>query len=334
MKNSTGMIRRVALGLFAFVAGAGLAQTAKDQTIAVMKLQASGVDEAEAELLASRLNSELVAEGTYRVVERARVEDLLQEMGLQQSGACDADQCVAEVGKMLGVKFMVGGTVGRIGETYVLDTRLIEVSTGRIIRTTKDNYQGQVDGLLEILRDVARKIAGWQVTPQTKPPASGKSAARPTEEATAKKDRPSIQMLLGYGRNSSSNFMPGPSFAFRFMQFVGKNMLGGISVRFSEYTTKEIAGIMLPDSIVNDLAVTANFQYLFLKDRFHPYLEAGAGYRSESEFLANGNYLYELGGGAQIDLGLIMLNVELAYARVLDFNFSQLQYTGGLIFLF
>jgi len=141
------------------------AQTAQIPTVAVMPLEASGVTADEAKLLASRLNSELVRVGAFRVVERTRVDDLLREMGFQQSGACATNECVAEVGKLLSVQYMVGGTVGRIGQTLVLDTRLIEVSSGRIIRTTSDNHQGPVEGLLEILKNVAIRLADRQEQP-------------------------------------------------------------------------------------------------------------------------------------------------------------------------
>jgi len=140
------------------------AQSRKTVTLATMPLNASsGLTIGEAQLLTSRLNSELVRLGMFRVVERARVDDLLKEMGFQQSGACDENECVAKVGRILGVQYMVGGEVGRIGESFALEVRMIDVSSGRVIRATSDTYQGPIEGLLEIMKNVALKLVGRKV---------------------------------------------------------------------------------------------------------------------------------------------------------------------------
>ncbi len=167
MKDSIQHWMRCGAFLFSLIlfVSTSSTQTAQTPTVAVMPLEVSGITDDEGKLLTSRLNSELVRVGAFRVVERARVDDLLREMGFQQSGACAKNECVAEVGKLLSVQYMVGGTVGRIGPTLVLDTRLIEVSSGRIIRTTSDNHQGPVEGLLEILQNVAIRLAGRQEQP-------------------------------------------------------------------------------------------------------------------------------------------------------------------------
>jgi TolB-like protein len=145
---------------FVFAANLCKAQSRKTFTLATMPLQASGLTIGEAQLLTSRLNSELVRLGMFRVAERARVDDLLKEMGFQQSGACDANECFAQVGRMLGVQYMVGGEVGRIGQSFALEVRMIDVASGRIVKATSDVYQGPIEGLLEIMRNVALKLVG------------------------------------------------------------------------------------------------------------------------------------------------------------------------------
>lgn len=149
--------------LFMVFITACYAQKRNPITLATMPLQPKGVVNDEALMLTSRLNSELVRLGVFRVVERARVDELLKEMGFQQSGACDEDKCVAQVGKLLGVQYMVGGEIGLVGEAYTLEVRLINVSSGQIIRATSDTYQGPIEGLLEIMKNVALKLNGRKV---------------------------------------------------------------------------------------------------------------------------------------------------------------------------
>ena len=42
------------------------------------------------------------------------MEDILKEQGFQQTG-CTSDECVVEVGKIIGVQQMVGGSISKVG---------------------------------------------------------------------------------------------------------------------------------------------------------------------------------------------------------------------------
>jgi hypothetical protein len=57
----------------------------------------------------------------------------------------------------------VGGSIGKIGQTYTLDLRIIDVTSGRIIKTVSHDYRGDADGLLNVLDTAAKEIAGEKV---------------------------------------------------------------------------------------------------------------------------------------------------------------------------
>ena len=65
------------------------------KTVGILNLEPSGISAEEARTLTNRLHTELSKTRKYRVVEMAAVEDILREQGLQQSGACTRDECVA-----------------------------------------------------------------------------------------------------------------------------------------------------------------------------------------------------------------------------------------------
>lgn len=126
--------------------------------------------------------------GKFRMVERERLEDIRGELAFQQSGEVDTNT-VQKVGKLLGVKYMVTGKVTRfaykeagfktgwgvgalVGKltgdgmagavagsvnvkkasfTGRLDLRLIEVETGEILGTWKDEDK---------VNDTSVKVAG------------------------------------------------------------------------------------------------------------------------------------------------------------------------------
>ncbi|MBN1408943.1 MAG: PEGA domain-containing protein [Calditrichaceae bacterium] len=116
-------------------------------TIAVLDLEALGIDPSETSVLSNRLRSLLVNLGDYKVVERSRMEEILNEQGLQQTG-CTSDECVVEVGKLLGVQKMLAGSFGKFGNVYTLELRIIDVQTGKIESSTNYDYRSEIENLL------------------------------------------------------------------------------------------------------------------------------------------------------------------------------------------
>ncbi len=87
------------------------------------------------------------------------MENILREQGFQQSG-CTLTECAVRAGRMLNVQKMVGGSIGRLNKTYAINISMIDVESGRIEKSFNRNYEGEIDGLLEILQDIALEVAG------------------------------------------------------------------------------------------------------------------------------------------------------------------------------
>jgi TolB-like protein len=163
------------LGFLVLAPLCALAEADK-MNIAVNDLQGKGVSTAEAEVISDRLRSELVKTGVFRVMERGEMETILKEQGFQQSGMCDDAACLVEVGQLLGVRRMLAGTIGKIGSTYTLSARMIEVKTGEVVSVANADIRGSIDLVLtEATRKVARELAG---------------AAAPAEQGAAAKAPP------------------------------------------------------------------------------------------------------------------------------------------------
>jgi len=129
-----------------------------ETTIAVLDLEALGIDQSETNVLSNRLRTLLVNLDGYKVVERSRMEEILNEQGFQQSG-CTSDECVVEVGKLLGVQKMLTGSFGRFGNIYTLELRIIDVQTAKIESSTNYDYQSEIENLLlEGVETALRKL--------------------------------------------------------------------------------------------------------------------------------------------------------------------------------
>jgi len=82
-------------------------------TIAVFEFENNGLEPFEVRQLSTRLESELVKLGKYNVVERSKIDEILKEQKLQMSGC--VEECLIDVGEMLGAKQIILGSVGRLG---------------------------------------------------------------------------------------------------------------------------------------------------------------------------------------------------------------------------
>lgn len=131
--------------------------------------------------LAQMLIADLADAPALRLVERDRLEAVLGEQKLQQSKSLDRKTAV-RVGKLLGARYLVLGSVVKLGAMVRMNARIVAVETGEIVTAVSQNgadgdFFGIEGGLVEKLR--AKLVEGL-------PPAP-KQAARP---ARPKRKRP------------------------------------------------------------------------------------------------------------------------------------------------
>lgn len=129
------------------------------ESLAVPDLEGHGISALEAASLADRLRSKLVRTGEVTVVERGQMTQILDEQNFQLTG-CTSDECAVEVGPLLGVSQMVAGSIGVLGNTFLLDVRIVDVQTGAIIETMTRNYTGEIEGLIDQIESLAWDIVG------------------------------------------------------------------------------------------------------------------------------------------------------------------------------
>jgi len=127
--------------------------------IAVVEFAGIGLKDDEVLILTDRIRAELVGTGRFTVVERERMNEILSEQGFQQSELCATDDCVVEVGRLVGVDGIVSGTFGKIGETYTVTARLIDVETGEIVSRASEDCPCAVDDLLGSMRRLSVLLA-------------------------------------------------------------------------------------------------------------------------------------------------------------------------------
>ena len=135
-------------------------------TIAVFDLENNGLKDSEISILTERLQSELVKVGSYTVVERKKIEKVFEEQKFQMSGC--VEECLIEIGMLLGAKEIVIGSAGRFGSTYTISARLVNATSGEMIRSSDFDSEGGIEQLLtEGMKEVAlRLITGLNQEPK------------------------------------------------------------------------------------------------------------------------------------------------------------------------
>ena len=123
--------------------------------IAVIELSGVNIPKSAISALSDRLRSELLQTNHFQVIEREAMDEILKEQGFQQSG-CTTNECAIEIGQLMNVEKIIGGSINKVGNTFASTIRMINSRNGNIEKTVSFDYSGPVD---EILKRGMKKIA-------------------------------------------------------------------------------------------------------------------------------------------------------------------------------
>ena len=75
--------------------------------------------------------------------------------GFQQTG-CTTNECIVEVGKLIGVEKIIGGSISQVGNIFSISSRIVNVETGEIEKSEVYDHIGEIGQLLTNgMREVA-----------------------------------------------------------------------------------------------------------------------------------------------------------------------------------
>jgi TolB-like protein/opacity protein-like surface antigen len=118
-------------------------------TLAVLTLQASdSVKDSDALLLSDRLASEMAKSGAYRIINRRKMEEDHPDVLMSGTNTCGDVSCAIEIGKTLSARFLVYGSVGMAGAAYALNTHMIDVESGVMLKTASTEGYKSIEDVL------------------------------------------------------------------------------------------------------------------------------------------------------------------------------------------
>lgn len=118
----------------AFAAQENLEQNEPPGHLAILDFEAKGgIRKDEASIITERFRAKLLRTGRYKIMDRAKMTEILKEQAFQQSGLCDSTACSVEIGRLLSVNRILTGSVSKLDNLYTLTARIMDVEKGNIL---------------------------------------------------------------------------------------------------------------------------------------------------------------------------------------------------------
>jgi hypothetical protein len=147
----------VTLGFCGVVRGQRAKPPAARSPVAVFRVEPLGLDVERAARLEALFRLELerlvgVALPAKPTVERIVASDA------SLRGCTGEPECLAALGAKLGVRQVVTGNVGELGDAYVINLKLVDVGTRTEIRRVSEPLKGNPDELIDTVRVAAYRL--------------------------------------------------------------------------------------------------------------------------------------------------------------------------------
>jgi len=106
--------------------------------------------------ISEMMTTAFIKSNYFEVIERAQIKKIMEEQNFNLSGSVDSDTAI-ELGKLLGVKYLVVGSVARLGSLFETDIRFIDTKTGKGILAESGNSHGE-EHIRPMVNDITNRI--------------------------------------------------------------------------------------------------------------------------------------------------------------------------------
>jgi TolB-like protein len=161
------------------------AQPSGKELIAIIDLGMLDGSKAQGTALTNQLRTEVLKTGKVTLVDRSQMDAVLNEQALQQTG-CTSQECAVDVGKILGIRKIVTGSVTKISDgLWQVSVQLTDVETAETVKAETFNHKGNFEDLLfNGMANVAKLLFPGDLKPlkaivEATPPPPPSAAATP-----------------------------------------------------------------------------------------------------------------------------------------------------------
>ena len=128
--------------------------------ITILDFQVENMSKSDAKLIIDLLFHFLVKQEKARVIDRDKRDEILSIIEFSQNECAD-ENCQLQIGKMLSADLIIVGSIGRVSNRYLINTKMLRVETGEAAATSSQIYLSLdelVDNCQQVIVDLARKL--------------------------------------------------------------------------------------------------------------------------------------------------------------------------------
>jgi TolB-like protein len=123
--------------------------------IAVFDLESKSkeLSKDEVETLSDYIRSVLIKTGVFTVISRDELGKTLEEYKLQVSGITEESNAI-QIGKIMNVRDTIVGTIGKFGNSYIVNIKMLDLETGRYFSAESIKAETKEEALKQINQKV------------------------------------------------------------------------------------------------------------------------------------------------------------------------------------
>jgi len=201
--------------------------------IAVLDLNTMGIPNLEAETLSNHMHEVLTRTSNVTSVSPRKISKIVKSQDFEKN-RISSSEWAKETGTLLEVDRIVKGSLGKLGDNYVIDVRLFDTETGAINKSFTRAYRGEADGLILEIEKLSWDIAGVLPSPGTSAIQGGKIHYRESKPISNKWQiqNKSLSTRLFSGKSGNSAMLLGGS-------IVSYLVIKGVIAAVSHYNHKK-----------------------------------------------------------------------------------------------
>ncbi len=150
------IFQRIIVSCFIMATFASRLQAVQDEPVLVWRLKAMGVEQELADKIRGLLGKEIDHIQGIRLIGQREISAAIEHK--PQLAQCDAQvECLAELGAEVKANKVIAGVLGRLGETFSLDMKVVDVKNIKQSSRLAQTWDGGDETLIEVVRQVATR---------------------------------------------------------------------------------------------------------------------------------------------------------------------------------
>ena len=125
--------------------------------ISVLDFEGKGLGAGLLDAAYEDLETRLIETNRFTVIDKSTREARLKELKYQRSG-CVTEECIVEIGRELSANYVVSGSINKIGSSYQINIKLVDMKLGKVTQKVTDRVKGDEDVLFDGIEKASLKL--------------------------------------------------------------------------------------------------------------------------------------------------------------------------------